>query len=354
MGCRQVAAMHLVPLIARLVLAAAFIPAGWGKVMVTSTVEGAQAAEIRTLLASPWSDSSATDADATTDADERDETTAAPDSTEDPATESMEAPLEIRNVLRLALTLDAAGAPRPVVLAWIAALLELVGGGLLVIGLLSRVWALGLLIVMGVAFALTSLEPITTLGPFGLDRPEYLKAVAQISLSALALGVVLTGPGAVAIDHAVQLLGGLASSATATPLQRLNRLMSGASTSDDMRDRGAEAYRSALDLAARRGNTIDTFWDTYASSCVASAVRTGDRGWFAVYEPNGLQLTTASGYDCLAWLTSIRTEADIVRAAVVEATETARRQGVYPGVMRDLRRQHRMEWVGWERQDRPP
>lgn len=201
MGCRRVAALHLVPLIARLVLAAAFIPAGWGKVMMTSTVDGAEAAEIRTLLASPWSDAAAPET-----ADE--ETAAAPDATEDPATESMEAPLEIRNVLRLALTLDAAGAPRPVVMAWIAALVELVGGGLLVIGLLSRVWALGLLIVMGVAFALTSLEPITTLGPFGLGRPEYLKAVAQISLGALALGVVLTGPGAVAIDHAIFGSGG--------------------------------------------------------------------------------------------------------------------------------------------------
>ena len=205
MGCRRVAALHLVPLIARLVLAAAFIQAGWGKVMVTSTVEGSEAAEIRTLLASPWSDAAATE-DA--DAADGEGSASASDSTEDPATESMEAPLEIRNVLRLALTLDDAGAPRPVVMAWIAALVELVGGGLLVIGLLSRAWALGLLIVMGVAFALTSLEPITTLGPFGLGRPEYLKAVAQISLGALALGVVLTGPGAVAIDHAIFGSGG--------------------------------------------------------------------------------------------------------------------------------------------------
>ena len=136
---------------------------------------------------------------------------------------------------------------------------------------------------------------------------------------------------------------------TSTPLQGLNRLMSGASPSDDMRERGALAYESALDVAARRGDGLDTFWDRYASSCVARAVRTGDRGWFAVYEPNGLQLTAASGYDCQGWLARVRAEADIVRAEVAKATEAARRQGVYPGVMRDLRRQHRMEWPGWER-----
>ncbi len=196
MGCRRVAALHLVPLLARLVLATAFIPAGWGKVMVTSTVEGPEAATIRELLASPWA-----------------ETPPSPEQAEagDPASmaqepmakESMEAPLEIRNVLHLAVDLEAAGAPRPVVLAWMAAITELVGGGLLVIGLLSRVWAMGLLIVMGVAFALTSLDPILASGPFDLGRPEYIKAVAQLALGTLALGVVLTGAGAMSIDHAI-------------------------------------------------------------------------------------------------------------------------------------------------------
>ncbi len=190
MGCRRVAALHLVPLLARLVLAAAFIPAGWGKIMETSTIDGEEAARVRDLLASPWTDdSTAADAEA-------------PDR-EGRSAESMAAPLEVRNVLRLAVTLDQDGLPRPVVLAWAAAVAELLGGGLLVIGLLSRVWALGLAVVMGVAFALTSLEPLVTLGPFGLEKPAYIKAVAQIALGTLALGVLLTGPGAVAIDHAI-------------------------------------------------------------------------------------------------------------------------------------------------------
>ena len=200
MGCRRVAALHLVPLIARLMLAAAFIPVGWVKVMGTSTLEGPEAAAIRELLASPWSDPGDGEATGDDEASDASPNAAAPD---DLATASMEAPLEVRNVLRLALTLDAAGAPRPVVLAWTAAILELAGGGLLVIGLLSRVWALGLAIVMGVAFALTSWEPLVAAGPFDLARPDYLKAVAQLALGTLAFGVFLTGPGAVAIDHAI-------------------------------------------------------------------------------------------------------------------------------------------------------
>lgn len=228
MGCRRVAAMHLVPLISRLVLAAAFIPAGWGKVMGTSTVEGPEAAAIRTMLADPWkttptdasppAEPSAADSGgdsgettvndgrpaADTEAGAESTSTDPADATPEPeAAPASEAPLEIRNVLGLATMLEAHGLPMPVVLAWIAALVELVGGGLLVIGLLSRVWALGLLVAMGVAFALTSLDPVLASGPFGLDIPTYTKAVAQLALGALALGVLVSGPGAVAIDHSI-------------------------------------------------------------------------------------------------------------------------------------------------------
>ena len=130
---------------------------------------------------------------------------------------------------------------------------------------------------------------------------------------------------AVAVDHVVLLLGGQASTAAPTPLQTLNRLMSGTPTSDDRRDQGAQAYQRALATPAHRSDGIDAFWDSYASSCVASAVRTGDRAWIAVYE------------------------ADVVRSEVAVATEAARRLGVYPRVMRDLRREHRMERRRWER-----
>ena len=47
-------------------------------------------------------------------------------------------------------------------------------------------------------------------------------------------------------------------------------------------------------------------------------------------------------YDCEAWLGELRTAAAAIRTALTDAAEAARRQGVYPGVMRDLRRQYRM------------
>jgi hypothetical protein len=32
-----------------------------------------------------------------------------------------------------------------------------------------------------------------------------------------------------------------------------------------------------------------------------------------------------------------------------KAAELARQSGVYPGVLRDLRRQLRLQWTGWDR-----
>ena len=220
------------------------------------------------------------------------------------------------------------------------------------LGVLSNTVTRGIVSAVRDTGSVTLIQTDAAINPGSSGGPLVDRSGTVIGVNSMRIAASQGGEGlafAVAIDHAVRLLGGQVSSSTATPLQGLNRLMSGASTSDDMRERGTEAYRSALDGAARRGAGIDTFWDSYASSCVASAVPTGDRAWFAVYEPEGLQLTAASGYDCQAWLTRLRAEADVIRDEVARATEAARRQAVYPGVMRDLRRQHRMEWPGWER-----
>ena len=220
------------------------------------------------------------------------------------------------------------------------------------LGVLSNTVTRGIVSAVRATGSITLIQTDAAINPGSSGGPLVDRAGVVIGVNSMRIAASQGGEGlafAVAIDHAIELIGGQVSSATATPLQGLNRLMSGASPSDDMREQGAEAYRSALDVAARRGDSLDTFWDSYASSCVARAVRTGDRGWFAVYEPNGLQLTAASGYDCQAWLTRVRATADVVRAELAKATEAARRLGVYPGVMHNLRRQHRMEWPGWER-----
>jgi hypothetical protein len=104
-----------------------------------------------------------------------------------------------------------------------------------------------------------------------------------------------------------------------------------------------------LQAAAQRGDSLDDYWQQGAKLCVTNAVNAGDRPWFAVYERNGVTLAPISAYNCSGWLDTLRTNADEVRSSVADAADDARRAGVFPGTMRDVRRRFRMNWNGFER-----
>jgi S1-C subfamily serine protease len=155
---------------------------------------------------------------------------------------------------------------------------------------------------------------------------------------------------AVAIDHAAPLLNGQVTMAAQTPLAALNRAMGGPSEGEEMRARGEEGYARVLEWAARNADQIDGYWSRYAATCVGpSGARSGDRAWFAVYEPGGVRLNGTSIYNCESWLDTVRSNAAQIKTEVDKAAERARQAGVYPGVMRDLRRRYRLSWSGWDR-----
>ena len=196
---------------------------------------------------------------------------------------------------------------------------------------------------------MTLVQTDAAINPGNSGGPLVDRNGIVIGVNSMKIGGA-TGEGlafAVAIDHASQLLGGRSTPATATPLQGLNRMMGGSSTSEDLRDQGTTAYRTVVERASRRGDQLDDIWRRSARSCVARAARAGDREWFAVYEPNGVQIQLSSAYDCGGWLKTLENNGSLVRDEMTQAAEAARRQGVYPGVMRDIRRQYRMEWGGW-------
>jgi hypothetical protein len=153
---------------------------------------------------------------------------------------------------------------------------------------------------------------------------------------------------AVAVDHARLLLSGQdADHGPSTPLTALNRAISGSGDSEELRQRGEREYAEVLSRAARGSDELDAYWHRYAQACVASSRSSGDRPWFAVFDPDGVRINSAAAIDCRGWLTTVESHAAPIRVAVVEAAERARRAGVYPGVLRDLRRRHRLEWRGW-------
>jgi S1-C subfamily serine protease len=154
---------------------------------------------------------------------------------------------------------------------------------------------------------------------------------------------------AVAIDHATPLLNGQTTLAAQTPLTALNQAMGAPSDIDRRRAQGEQGYARVLEWAARNADALDSYWNRYSATCVASSSRAGDRPWFAVYQANGVRINATSAYNCEGWLDSIAENAAQVKAEMDRAAEGARQAGVYPGVLRDLRRQHRMQWSGWDR-----
>ncbi len=255
MSLSQGNASHLVPLLARILLAAAFIPQGWNKLTTTSTFSPAEAQTLRelgvavqdidpTAWRSPASPMSVHPVvllrRATTETLPLPRPTGAqvdPNDVDDavaPDQDVIAAPAPIivlppadepvpqsapsgdavvvtglagsaTSMHRVTLMVHAEGWPLPVVQAWAATAVELLGGALILVGLFSRLWGIALAFTMGVAFWMTSWPVIEQhtwqRALFVMSIPDYNRLIAQAGLFVLALGITLTGPGAVSIDR---------------------------------------------------------------------------------------------------------------------------------------------------------
>jgi hypothetical protein len=220
------------------------------------------------------------------------------------------------------------------------------------LGVLSNTVTRGIVSAFRDAGTVRLIQTDAAINPGNSGGPLVDRNGVVIGINSLAVAA-REGQGigfAVAIDHATPLLNGQSGTASdQTPLTALNKAMSGAGDGDAMRLQGEQAYTQAIEGAARNSQQLDEYWNRYASNCVQSSTRSGDRPWFAVLEPNGINLNAVSSVNCQGWLDTLRTNALPIRSAIDQASEAARRSGVYPGVMRDLRRRHRLNWTGWDR-----
>ncbi len=258
MSFSQNAATNIVPLLGRFVLAAAFIPAGFHKVWEDDTFTGKaaqtlldlgigelvaadeQASSASRIVLASYQDvetgrlrsqtQPATRQDEEATADEPAQPQA--DATGEPALEEEVAVEDLQPVEELdaqpqppsppeveqapgpqvtakrlhhitVMLVDGGLDWKPGLMAWAGALTELFGGGLILIGLLSRLWGLGLAVVMGCAFYLTTWVAIGEHGWFSLPVSQFNTMFTQLGLFVLAFGVLLTGPGAVSLDRAL-------------------------------------------------------------------------------------------------------------------------------------------------------
>jgi S1-C subfamily serine protease len=220
------------------------------------------------------------------------------------------------------------------------------------LGVLSNTVTRGIVSAVRQVGNITLLQTDAAINPGNSGGPLVDRSGLVIGINSLAVAAQ-AGQGlafAVAIDHATDLLNGQVNNGTVqTPLTALTKAMGGPSDSDQARARGEQSYAQVLEWADRNSTQLDAYWDKYAGSCVSSSSRSGDRPWFAVFEANGVRINPMSSLNCQSWLETLQSNAAPIRAAVEKAGEAARQSGVYPGVLRDLRRRHRMNWSGWER-----
>jgi hypothetical protein len=225
------------------------------------------------------------------------------------------------------------------------------------LGVLSNTVTRGIVSAVRQAGAITLIQTDATdaaINPGNSGGPLVDRTGVVIGVNSLKVGRAAESLGfAVAIDHASALLSGpTAATTTAAPgslgLDSLLRDGRPAADGDRMRAQGEQELARAIEAAARSADQLDAYWDRSARTCVASSANAGDRRWFAVYETHGVRLNVQV-YGCDGWLETLTTNATRIRTEMTAAGETARRSGVYPGVIRDLLRRHRMDWGGWLR-----
>ena len=218
------------------------------------------------------------------------------------------------------------------------------------LGTLSNTVTRGIVSALRQAGGVTLIQTDAAINPGNSGGPLLDRSGTVIGINSMSNTGAQGLSFAIAIDHATALMSGRTVASTQTPLEALRQATGGPSESESARDRGAARFEQAVQVIARAGDQVDASWQRNSKLCVASAVSTGgDRPWFALYVANGVKTAVSNQYDCFRWIDDMKSSANQIKERMDQAVEAARRDDVYPGTIRDIRRKHRMEWAGWDR-----
>ena len=211
-------------------------------------------------------------------------------------------------------------------------------------GIISAVRRAGSTVVLQTDAAI---NPGNSGGPL-LNRSGQVVGITTLKVTGMAESLGF----AVAIDHAAGLLAGgrpvdPSLAAASPPSAPLAPAFSGQSTSDQLRQTGGETFEKVVAVLAQRGAEIDDYWGRIRRICPMRVAPGYDREWFGLWDNR----VTLADQDptCIGAIRDVNGLAADVRAAMTGAQENARRAGVYPGQLRDIRRRYRMDWPGWDR-----
>lgn len=188
-------ASNAVPLLARILLCLAFIPAGWHHAMNWTQFQGAEAERLQQLGVTSAIVGPRGEALVRLDAD------GAPQQADGSA-------LQARSLHELTLELDRKGMPKPYIAAWVVAVFELIGGGLLLVGLFSRIWAGGIAFWAIALFGLSSWQAINWGDLWATTVPARASMIGLVTIATLALWIAFSGAGAFSLDAMIFRRGG--------------------------------------------------------------------------------------------------------------------------------------------------
>jgi S1-C subfamily serine protease len=209
----------------------------------------------------------------------------------------------------------------------------------------------------GIVSALRSADGVVliqtdaAINPGNSGGPLLDRAGRVIGINTLRMGGSAQSLGfAIAINHAQALISGRPDAAVTSPnaAPRLS-MPTGPAESDEQRTGGEAIYERNIAAIARSADSLDGTWQNFQRNCLVNTFNSGDaqRVWFAVRD----QKPTFKTVDvwCMNYLDNLADNVRELGSAMGATGEQARRAGVYPGVLREVRRKYRMDWSGWER-----
>jgi S1-C subfamily serine protease len=189
-----------------------------------------------------------------------------------------------------------------------------------------------------------AINPGNSGGPL-LDRRGRVIGINTMGIrSAESLGF------AVAINHAMSVISNSAPAPVVVPPGTPAIAMpTTPSETDALRTRGQEKYQHYMTELAQRADQLDGTWDNFQRNCLVNPMSVGDaqRSWFVLRDTR--PTFKAADVWCGNRLETVVQSAVAFAQAMKMVGEEARRAGVYPGILREIRRKYRLDWTGWER-----
>lgn len=205
MSLSQNASLELAPLFARIVLAVIVLPAGYVSIFRTSNFSNQDAARIE-AMGSPVQmiqDSVEKIKPVSLRTNASDETASQDGDKKVDAEKSNSGGNTMRNLNHFVLRLDDCKVPQPLIVGWVCAIAEIVGGFILLVGLLTR-WFSLLLLIGGVFHIwLITWPQVRNALPWDWQQDKMHLFASALTAVLMSLSLLLTGPGRFSLDRLI-------------------------------------------------------------------------------------------------------------------------------------------------------